>query len=60
MTAPKQHDVFLSYKREDSDIMARIRDALRADGVVVWTDEYIEVAEYDVWEKSIRAALKAS
>lgn len=40
--------------------MARVRDALRADGVVVWTDEHIEIADHDTWQKSIDLALNDS
>ena len=61
MTSSKQYDVFLSYKREDSVIMATVRDALRADGIVVWTDEFIVVAgEHRTYSASIDEALHAS
>lgn len=40
--------------------MAHVRDALRADGAVVWTDEHIEIADRDAWQKSIDLALNDS
>jgi hypothetical protein len=36
------HDIFLSYSRQDTDLMRRLRDDLRATGLTVWTDEGIE------------------
>ncbi len=34
-----KHDVFLSYSRKDSAIMERLRNFLRSEGLLVWTDE---------------------
>lgn len=51
-----QHDVFLSYSREDVAIMQKIRDELRADGFAVWTDEGIEPGTPS-WKIAIEEAL---
>lgn len=51
-----QHDVFLSYSREDVAIMQKVRDELRADGFAVWTDEGIEPGTPS-WKVEIEEAL---
>lgn len=61
MISNKQYDVFLSYKREDKEIMAKVRDALRADGIIVWTDESIAVADdHRTYSAAIDKALNDS
>ncbi len=54
-----KYNVFLSYSRKDFDIMARVRDDLRAGGLTVWTDEYLEL-ETPTWEQDFVEAVKIS
>ncbi|MCL4253668.1 MAG: TIR domain-containing protein [Anaerolineae bacterium] len=58
MTA-KQHDIFISYSRKDIEMMYKIRDALRAGGAVVWTDEYLKPHTPE-WESAIEHAIGES
>lgn len=52
-------DVFVSYAREDSDVVARIAQALRSSGKSVWIDEEgIESA--DRWRKALEEAIDAA
>lgn len=51
------HDVFLSYSRDDTTVMQRLRDDLRAAGLVVWTDESIEPGSSS-WKSEIEAAIR--
>lgn len=55
----KQHDAFLSYSRKDVVKMERVRDALRADGLIIWTDEYLEPGT-SAWQRSIEQAIRES
>lgn len=55
----KQHDIFLSYKREESDTMQRVKAALEAEGFTVWTDEHL-VAGTPNWVQAVDEALHAS
>lgn len=48
-------DVFLSYKREDSEAAARLVQALRAEGIEVWWDRDIRPGA--PWEATIEKAL---
>lgn len=50
------HHVFLSYSRDDSKMMQRVRDDLRSVGLVVWTDEGIEPGTVS-WKESIEHAI---
>lgn len=53
----KRYDVFLSYKREEADIMFQVYDALLSDGISVWIDEFIEKGER-IWKKAIDQAIR--
>ncbi|MBZ0288573.1 MAG: DUF4268 domain-containing protein [Anaerolineae bacterium] len=48
--------LFLSYSRKDTDIMLRVRDALRAEGLSVWTDENLTPGTPQ-WNKEIQNAI---
>lgn len=52
-----QHHVYLSYSNHDTDVMRRVRDDLRAEGLTVWADEGLEPGTPQ-WDKSIEDALK--
>ncbi|MDX1991410.1 MAG: TIR domain-containing protein [bacterium] len=51
--------IFLSYSREDTAIMRRVRDDLRAEGLKVWTDENLEPGLRS-WQIAIERALDAA
>ncbi|MBZ0280088.1 MAG: toll/interleukin-1 receptor domain-containing protein [Anaerolineae bacterium] len=51
------HHIFLSYSRKDTDIMQRIRDDLRAAGLIVWTDEGIEIGTTS-WKQTIATSIR--
>lgn len=48
--------IFLSYSRADTDLMQRIRDDLRAQGLEVWTDEAMQPGEPS-WQDAIQNAI---
>lgn len=50
-------EVFLSYSRTDSETMKRVRDALRTEGIMVWTDEGIEPGTPN-WMREIERAIQ--
>lgn len=54
-----QYDIFLSYSRQDSDVMRRLSHDLRAGGFRVWTDETLKPGE-ESWKRAIEAAIEAS
>lgn len=49
------HDIFLSYKREDETLAARLAKALEASGLSVWWDRSLLPA--DSWRTQIQDAL---
>lgn len=51
------HDVFLSYSRNDSEVMRQVRGAFISEGITVWTDEGIE-AGTESWRSSIQLAIE--
>ncbi len=53
------HDVFLSYSRDDLKIMNRLRDDLRAAGLKVWTDEGIPLGSSS-WKLEIEQGIRGS
>jgi len=54
------YDIFLSYSREDDDIMHHITSSLQREGLNVWVDETdIEVGT-PAWEMAIEDALEHS
>jgi hypothetical protein len=54
----KSRHVFLSYSRKDAAFMRRVCDDLRAEGLIVWTDETgLEPGTPD-WEDAIDEALE--
>ncbi|MEL7234863.1 MAG: toll/interleukin-1 receptor domain-containing protein, partial [Chloroflexota bacterium] len=53
------HHIFLSYKRMDGDTMRRVRDDLRKQGFVVWTDELIEKGTPQ-WQREIEQAIRGT
>jgi formylglycine-generating enzyme required for sulfatase activity len=55
-TAESRH-IFLSYGREDSEIMRRLRDDLRAGGLTVWTDENLQPGTPS-WKDAIEGAIE--
>lgn len=54
---PASVDVFLSYSRRDLDAMQVVREALRATGLVVWTDEGLEPGTPG-WRSAIEEAIR--
>src|SRR5262249_9184032 len=52
-----QHHVFLSYPREDTAMMERIRDDLRSKGLTVWTDENLKPGTSS-WKDAIEKAIE--
>lgn len=51
--------LFLSYSRRDTDVMYRVRDALRSEGFAVWTDENL-VPGTSQWNKEIQKAIMSA
>ncbi len=50
------HHIFLSYSRQNADIMQRLRDDFRAAGFTVWTDEGIDPGSAS-WKIEIEEAI---
>ncbi len=50
------HDVFISYSRRDTEVMARVSQYLREAGLSVWTDEGIEPGTLS-WKQSLSDAI---
>ena len=57
-TNTKDQAVFLSYAREDAEVVRRIADALRGFGVEVWFDQN-ELRGGDTWDAKIRNQIRA-
>jgi pSer/pThr/pTyr-binding forkhead associated (FHA) protein len=55
----RQYDIFISYSRQDGDMMRRLTRDLRARGLVVWTDETLMPGE-ESWKRAIEDAIEAS
>jgi hypothetical protein len=51
--------VFLSYTRRDAEIMHRVRDTLRDEGLNVWVDEGIEPGT-PLWDRAVEDGLKTA
>lgn len=51
------HHIFLSYSHNDTDIMERVCESLRAVGLTVWTDEGIKPGT-PLWKDSIEEAIE--
>jgi len=51
--------IFLSYSREDTATMQRVRDDLRAEGLQVWTDENLMPGSRN-WQRDIENALDSA
>lgn len=51
--------IFLSYSRDDTALMQRLRDDLRAAGFQVWTDESIQPGSPS-WKMEIESAIRDS
>lgn len=51
------HHVFLSYSRKDTAMMQHVRDDLRASGLMVWTDEGLDVGTPS-WMQDIDLAIR--
>jgi curved DNA-binding protein CbpA len=51
--------IFLSYSRKDTHIMQWVRDDLRANGFVVWTDETLTPGT-ESWQREIESAIEAA
>lgn len=49
--------IFISYAREDTDVMQWLRDDFRAQGLAVWTDENLQPGT-DNWRRSIQDAIR--
>ena len=54
------HHVFLSYSRRDAETMHRVRDDLRAEGLIVWTDETGLEPGTPSWTKAIQQAIRVA
>ena len=50
--------VFISYSRDDSDFVNRLRDDLSANGVDVWLDKTGLKAGTRNWEQALREAVR--
>lgn len=51
-------DVFLSYNREDREVVLALRDQLAAAGIRTWIDESLEAG--DAWQNEIAKAMEQS
>ncbi len=49
--------IFLSYSRTDSEMMRRVRDTLKGEGLPVWTDESLTPGTPD-WQDAIEHAIE--
>lgn len=56
-TAPLRQDVFISYSRRDRDAMHRIREALTAANLTVWSDEDLEPGSPS-WRADVQRAIE--
>lgn len=54
---PASIDLFLSYSRKDGEVMHSVQEALREEGLSVWTDEGLEPGR-ESWQDAIAEALK--
>lgn len=52
-----KHHIFLSYKREDADIMQRVKAFFTTQNLSVWTDERIQKGTPQ-WQRAIEDAIK--
>jgi hypothetical protein len=55
----KTHDVFLSYSRRDAELMARLRDDLRAAGLTIWTDDAL-LPGTESWKRALETAISGA
>jgi hypothetical protein len=53
-----QHDVFLSYSRKDTDVMRRLLQDLRTQGLTVWVDETGLEPGTPAWESAVGNAIE--
>ena len=51
--------IFISYSRDDADIMHMLRDALQTQGCTTWTDEDLRRG-VDDWQKEIESAIETA
>jgi hypothetical protein len=49
--------VFISYSRDDGDMMRRVRDTLAAEGMTIWIDEHL-TAGTPSWRAEIEKAIE--
>lgn len=49
--------VFISYSRKDGDVMRRIVQHLRAQGIAAWVDNESLIPGTHVWESEIERAI---
>ncbi|MCK9894858.1 TIR domain-containing protein [Frankia sp. AgB32] len=56
---PDRFDVFLSYNRDDGDLVAELAAHARHAGMAVWFDRW-QIAPGDLWQANIEAALSSS
>ena len=54
------HHVFLAYSRQDSDFMQRLRNDLRAAGIIVWIDEEDLEPGTTQWQPTIQLAIRGA
>ena len=52
-------NIFISYSRNDADIMHMLRDAFNAQGCTTWTDEDLKRG-VDDWQKEIESAIESA
>lgn len=53
------YHIFLSYSRNDAELMREVEAVFRSEGLSVWTDEGIQPGT-PLWDSAIETALKAS
>jgi hypothetical protein len=51
--------IFISYSRDDADIMHMMRDALQENGCTTWTDEDLKRGADD-WQREIESAIETA
>ncbi len=51
-----EFDIVIAYSGRDKKLMTRLRDDLTAQGLVVWTGDYLK-PESDYWQSSVEQAL---
>lgn len=56
----EQHDIFISYSRQDTEIMRKVKDSLAHQSLTVWVDEEQISPGTESWRRAIQHAIETS